>query len=263
MYYVLFNPYAGNGKSEEIRNKAEEFFKNDVTFYNITEVDYKELFGKCTAEDKIVLCGGDGTINRFVNETEGIRGDVTILYYASGSGNDFMNDLGLKPFSEPIELNKYLEDLPTVEVKGKTYKFLNGVGYGIDGYCCEVGDQLKATSDKPVNYAGIAIKGLLGKFKPVNATVTVDGVKYVYKKVWLAPAMNGRYYGGGMDIAPNQDRLNEDRKISTVIFHGSGKLKTLIIFPNIFKGTHVKYTKYIAVHEGHDIKVEFDNPTAL
>ena len=75
--------------------------------------------------------------------------------------------------------------------------------------------------------------------------------------------MNGRYYGGGMDIAPNQDRLNEDRKISTVIFHGSDKLKTLIIFPNIFKGTHVKYTKYIAVHEGHDIKVEFDNPTAL
>ena len=44
-------------------------------------------------------------------------------------------------------------------------RFINGIGFGIDGYCCEVGDQLKAKSDKPVNYASIAIKGLLFHYK--------------------------------------------------------------------------------------------------
>ena len=57
-----------------------------------------------------------------------------------------------------------------------TKYFINGIGYGIEGYCCEEGDKIRATSDKPVNYTAIAIKGLLYKFKPRNATVTVDDV---------------------------------------------------------------------------------------
>ena len=69
---------------------------------------------------------------------------------------------------------KYLKELPSVTVNGKESLFINGVGYGIDGYCCEIGDELRKKSDKPVNYAGIAIKGLLFHFKPRNATVTAD-----------------------------------------------------------------------------------------
>ncbi len=34
-------------------------------------------------------------------------------------------------------MNAYLHNLPRVPVHGKTRLFLNGVGYGIDGYCCE------------------------------------------------------------------------------------------------------------------------------
>ena len=44
-----------------------------------------------------------------------------------------------------MEIGKYLKNLPQVEVNGKKYLFLNGVGYGIDGYCCEVGDKLRET----------------------------------------------------------------------------------------------------------------------
>ncbi len=44
----------------------------------------------------------------------------------------------------------------------------------------------------------IAIKGLLFHYRPTNAVITVDGVTHTYKKVWLVPTMNGRYYGGGM-----------------------------------------------------------------
>ena len=75
--------------------------------------------------------------------------------------------------------------------------------------------------------------------------------------------MNGRYYGGGMDIAPAQDRLNKARTVSTVVLHGSGKLKTLIVFPSIFKGEHIKHTEMVAVMEGHEMTVKFDRPVAL
>ena len=151
----------------------------------------------------------------------------------------------------------------TVEVDGNTYRFVNGVGYGIDGYCCEEGDRLKAKSDKPVNYTAIAIKGLLFFFHPTNARVTVDGVTHEYKKVWIAPTMNGRYYGGGMMAAPDQDRLNKNGTVSLMVWHGSGKLSTLMAFPGIFKGEHVNNKKMIDIHTGHEISVEFDRPTAL
>ena len=142
-------------------------------------------------------------------------------------------------------------------------KFINGIGYGIDGYCCEEGDRIRATSDKRVNYTTIALKGLIYKYKPTNAVVTIDGVRKEYKKVWLAPAMNGRYFGGGMMPTPGQKRLSDDKKLSSLVFHGAGKLHTLLMFPSIFKGGHVKYTKYAVITEGKHIKVEYDRPVAL
>ena len=45
--------------------------------------------------------------------------------------------------------------------------------------------------------------------------------------------------------------------------YGSGKLKTLMVFPSIFKGEHVKHTEMCKVLTGHEITVKFDQPTAL
>ena len=161
----------------------------------------------------------------------------------------------------PHSITAYLKDLPTVEVNGKRYRFINGVGFGIDGYCCEVGDELRKIPGKKVNYTGIAIKGLLFHFAPRNAKVTVDGKEYAYKKVWIAPTMHGKFYGGGMIPTPKQDRSSG--KLSLMLFHGAGRLRTLCVFPSIFKGEHVKHTKMVAVHTGKEITVEFDRPTPL
>ena len=118
-------------------------------------------------------------------------------------------------------------------------------------------------SDKPINYAGIAIKGLLFHYKPTHAKVTVDGVTSEFDRVWLAPSMNGRLYGGGMNIAPEQDRLAKPKTLSLVVLHGSGKLKTLVVFPSIFKGEHVKHTEMVSIMTGKEITLEFDRPVAL
>ena len=160
----------------------------------------------------------------------------------------------------PFSVKKYLANLPSVEINGNTTLFINGVGYGIDGYCCEEGDRQRAASDKPVDYTAIAIKGLLFHYKPANARITVDGKEYSFKKVWIAPTMVGKHYGGGMTPTPAQDRCAEDGKLSVMAFHGTSALKTLMIFPSLFKGEHIKHTKYVTVMEGYDISVEFDAP---
>jgi diacylglycerol kinase family enzyme len=208
-----------------------------------------------------MLAGGDGTINKFINLTDGLN-VKDVWYYAAGSGNDFWHDIGKAPGDAPICIDQYLKYLPTVVVNDKSYKFINGIGYGIDGYCCEVGDKLKAEGKK-VNYTSIAINGLLFHFKARNATVTCDGETTTYKKVWIAPSMNGRFYGGGMMPTPAQDRLNKERTLSYCLMYGKGRIATLAAFPSIFKGEHVKKTKLVKVGSGKEITIEFDQPTAI
>lgn len=265
-YHVLYNPLAANGNCENKLEPLKNLYrKEDVNYVNMTEIgDFKAMLEEIPEEDCVVLCGGDGTLNNFVNRADGVDIKCDILYFPSGSGNDFFHDIEGEDGSRPFSIKKYITDLPYVTVNGNTYRFINGIGYGIDGYCCEEGDKLREKNPgKAVNYAGIAIKGLLFHYHPTNATVTVDGKTYEYKHVWLAPTMNGRFYGGGMNMAPAQDRLNEEKTLSLVVLHDSGKLGTLMVFPKIFEGQHVSHDKICSVHTGQDITVKFDKPTAL
>ena len=260
-YCILYNPFSGNGQGK-VAAEALLAKIGDAECVDMTALDGYEEFFASHPDSHIIICGGDGTLNRFINDTAHINITTPISYYASGSGNDFLRDISGSE-GEIISIDKYIERLPTCNVNGKDYKFINGIGYGIDGYCCEVGDELRRTTDKPINYTGIAIKGLLFHYKPTSATVTVDGVEHKFKKVWIAPTMLGRYYGGGMMPTPSQDRLNEDSSVSAMIFHGTGKLRTLMIFPSLFKGEHVKHEKNISILTGKSVTVEFDSPRAL
>ncbi len=267
-YIVFINPLAGDVGTE----KADETIKlnGETEYRDITKTENLREFTEGLGGDEgIVLAGGDGTINRFINTVDCDALKNPVYLFPAGNGNDFYNDVvkNYKEFCPPafenspvLRIDGLLKNLPTVTVNGKTYKFLNGVGYGIDGYCCEVGDRLKA-SNKKVNYTSIAIKGLLFHFKPRGAEITVDGVKYNFKKVWIAPAMNGSFYGGGMIPTPAQNR--KSGKLSLCVMYGKGKFATLMAFPSIFKGEHVKKTKMVKILEGEEITVKFDKPCAL
>ncbi|MCH5157873.1 MAG: diacylglycerol kinase family protein [Clostridiales bacterium] len=262
MQYILYNPLANNSTGEKATHDyLEGKLTGETEYKDITKLDVKEFLGSLTADDRVILSGGDGTINNFVNDIDGIEPPCDIDYIPTGNGNDFMHDVGMD--GDFIRLNKYIENLPTVTVNGMTKKFINGIGFGIDGYCCEEGDRQKKISTKKVNYTSIAINGLLFKFKPRSATVTIDGQELSYKKVWIAASMKGRYYGGGMMIAPGQDRSNAEGTVTLVVWHTTGRLGTLIRFPKVFKGEHVKYTKLIKFVTGKDITVKFNLPTAL
>ena len=261
MKYILVNPLSNNSRGQEALDKVLELVKEESEVLKVTQINLKDFVKKLSSSDDIILVGGDGTINNFVNKLDGEIPSNNIYLFPAGTGNDFLKDVGYE--GGLFLINKYLVNLPKVTVKGKTSYFINGVGFGIDGYCCEEGDKLKAQSNDKINYTSIAIKGLLFHFKKVKATIEVDGKVYNYKNVWIAPTMNGRYYGGGMNMAPNQDRLNPERTVTNIVYKSWSKMAALIVFPSIFKGEHIKKKNMVKVVQGKKIKVTFDKPTAL
>lgn len=265
MIHVFYNPLADNGSGERNARQVERLAPQEQYVYeDLTHIhDIFSVVSVITAQDKVIIAGGDGTLNHVINDFIGRVPQRDLWYYPCGSGNDFYKDVSEDSQGGLILMNKYIKSLPTVNVNGMERVFLNNVGYGLDGYCCEEGDRLRKKSNKPTNYSLMALKGLVYAYKPVNAKITVDGRSLEYKKVWLAPAMNGRYYGGGIMMAPGQKRLNPDGELSLIVVHSVARLQALPLFPKIYSGKHIGLKKYVQVITGHDISVEFSSPTAL
>ena len=263
-YYALFNPLSCNHRGFDEAKRLDAIYgEENVIYCDVTKIkDFRDFFAEIPLDCEVVLCGGDGTLNCFINAVRGLAIEHTMLYYPCGSGNDFWHDIG--GGDRPRSLNEYLRELPSVTVNGEEHFFINGVGYGLDGYCCEVGDQTRRENPKKkIDYTGIAIKGCLFHYHPTTAYVTVDGREYEFKRTWVAPTMFGRFYGGGMMAVPVQDRHAEEKTVSVMIFHGTSRLRTLMIFPSIFKGEHIKHTKYVTLLTGKEISVRFDQPRAI
>ena len=269
MKYILYNRLANNngGKKAALRlnDKIREVvldIPKEATMIAVEDVSYKEFLADKTAEDEVYIVGGDGTLNRFVNDVYGCKFAPKIYFYPAGSGNDFFNDQSEKIENDMIEIGAYMRDLPKVFVNGIEKRFLNGIGFGLDGVCCEIGDDIRAKSDKKINYTAIALKLCLYAYKPRNAVVTIDGERLEFKKVWIAPSMKGRFYGGGMMIAPKQNRFDEDKKLTLVVVAGGSRLGLLFNFPKLFKG-NVDKVGMVHTFTGKEISVEFDEPTAV
>lgn len=273
-FYIFYNPKSCNDKGTALAKGVEEYLSGkEYTYVDVTALtNYAEFVSGLKEDDNIVIAGGDGTLNNFINATRGVKISSKVWYYPSGSGNDFWNDVVIygkndkkdKHYRDILCIDEYLKRLPEVSVDGRNYLFLNNVGFGLDGYCCEEADRQKAkNNNKKINYTLIALKALLYAYKPTNAKVTVDGVTREYRKVWLAPTMNGRFYGGGIMATPGQDRLNDRNTVSVMIVSGAGKFKLLPIFPKIFNGTHVTHTDVVDILQGKHVVVEFNRPSPV
>lgn len=264
MNYLLYNPLANNSKGER---DAREWAAGESAEYEFTSLldikDMKAFFDGLKEDDEVILTGGDGTLNRFANDVYGYELKNPVYYVKCGSGNDFFRDNEKYAVNGRIELRRFLKNLPLITVKGIQRRFVNGIGYGIDGETCRIGDIQRATSDKPVSYSKIAIRLLLGSYKLKKATVEVDGKTSTFENVWMASTMKGRYYGGGMMVAPDQDRFNGEGKVSVVTLYKKSRLITLMRFPSLNKGEHVKKKDWVTVRTGKKVTVSFDQPCAL
>lgn len=265
MKYVLMNPRANNGLGEQDAREWAKCLNEEVTYVNVLETKDMASFVKgLNPEDVIIVAGGDGTLNHFANDIAELDVKNEMYYVKSGSGNDFYrdnkehcNELGMIP------LNKFVQNLPIVHVNGITRRFINGIGYGLDGETCRAGEEMRMKTTEKIDYTKIAIKLLLGGYKLNHATVTVDGVTMEHDYVWLASTMKGRYYGGGLMVAPLQNRFDGEHRVSVVALYKKSRLGTLLRFPSLNKGEHIKKKDWVTTRLGKKVEVKFDKPCAL
>ena len=80
MYHILYNPLSGSGKGgERVQSLRELLRDKELNFCDIREIrDYAEFFAGIPAEDALVIAGGDGTLNKFANVTDGLTYPATL-----------------------------------------------------------------------------------------------------------------------------------------------------------------------------------------
>lgn len=132
MTHVLYNPQACGGMGEKnAREMAEKLNLTEADFQDIVTLTLARYLDEMPAEEQVIVAGGDGTLNHFVNRLEGRLPALPVYYYPAGSGNDFMHDVQERAENGLVLLNPFLEGLPGVTVAGRTRLFLNGVGFAL------------------------------------------------------------------------------------------------------------------------------------
>ena len=274
MTYVLFNPKATRAMSAE-HAKIVANAGSDAQYISVLDInDMKAFIEGLDASDNIMLMGGDGTLRHFAADLAQTDVRNQIDFIPAGSGNDFYADVSTMSslagvdnkadlFDGRVHLNRYIKNLPRVRYGEVEKYFINGTGCGIDGEACYVGMKQHQRTGKPANYSLIALELALFGYRKNHAVITVDGKAAEFDDVWMVTTMRGRFFGGGVMIAPAQNRLNEEGTLSVVCLHKKNRLVTVSRFGTLFKGEHVKYRDWCYIAQGRDIHVDFTIPCTL
>lgn len=245
MTYIYYNPLADGGRGRVNALRLKDILRGDVLdFQDITEIDDigKILFGM-EPDDKIVIAGGEGTLNRFINALTGVENVNNIFFYCTGKGSNGEN-------REIISITKYLKNLPLVYVDDNSVRFISNVSCGMIDSVRMAMDSRSLSRRKRIRYRAKAIRGLM-RYRPSDAVVTVDGVKCQYRRVWFAPTV---YANEINDAQPDG--------VTTLVFHGR-RLKTLAVLPSIMRGKGERFMEEVDVLTGREITVSFDKPTPI
>ena len=215
--------------------------------------------------EQIVAVGGDGTINEVVNgffeDGEPIKPDAVLAVLTSGTGADFR-----RTFDMPDDLDAQIERIATTEIRaidlGKL-TFINDNGeeevrffdniasFGLSGATDRAVNRLtfgKKFGGQTAFYWGM-LKALLGyKNQPVR--IQVDDTFDEVVNVTTAAVCNGRFFGGGMHMAPNAKP--NDGLLDVIIVADVGRLELLWKSPLIYKGRHLDDPK-VTVLSGRKI----------
>lgn len=259
-HLFVVNPAAGKGKGTEYIHQIKAIFEGKEDYY----IEVTEKKGQATEivrnytskEDYIVYAiGGDGTINEVVNGMAGSRSRLAII--PAGSGNDFIRTIYPRYDKEELLhklLNGKTENIDLVKVNEKY--FLNIVSVGIDA---EVAFNVEAF--KRMRYIKGNVAYLLSIFKTLfgykctKLRVMLDGKETCDKKVLLLAVANGKFYGGGIPIAPHADVNDAMADVCLVKELKLGKILTII--PKLFKARHEE-VREVEVYRAGQIEIESD-----
>ncbi len=257
--YVIINPMSRGGTAlsiwpgikKELKAKIGEF-----SFALTQSVGHGEELTRtalASGFDWIIAIGGDGTLseitNGFFKDDQAINSDAVLSFLMLGTGSDFQRNFNLS--YDLLEKIDSLKKSPIREIDlGKvTYqdfegnqlqrRFINVASFGLSG---EV--DLAVNKAKILKFLGgflvFFIHTILTRLKYQHPTVKfkVNDRQEELEILTIALA-NGRYFGGGMQVAPKAKV--DDGLFEVVILKKRGLVDFLLTSPKIYFGKHMAH----------------------
>lgn len=245
MHLFIVNPVAGKGHTLKIIPEIEALMEKHSLPFKI-EITKAPGHASVIAKEyitgnknlRIYAVGGDGTLNEVL---QGVVGsDACLGIIPAGTGNDFIKSFCA--IRDPVKLLPFLvhaDPVPVDVCKMNDRYFLNIASAGFDADVVASTQRLKRLPlmKGKIAYIGGILLSLIHK-KNIQATFVVDQETIVMKSLLLAAFANGRFYGGGMSPAP--DARPDDGFLDICLIEGMNRLKILMFFPRLIKGTHTK-----------------------
>ncbi|MCR3920945.1 MAG: diacylglycerol kinase family lipid kinase [Firmicutes bacterium] len=254
-YFFIINPTAKRGRVLPVWGRVKSYLEeykipHDFAFSTSTE-HVSELAASAAATGYTVVgVGGDGTLSGIV----GALADkgLTFGIIPAGTGNDFA-----RTFNIPLDPTAALQ----VILSGNTVcldlglangrYFANVVGAGLDAEVAADANRIFKKISGPLGYM-MALLRQLAIYRPKKIKLTVDGSIH-YVNAWLVTVANARFYGGGMEVAPQADP--QDGLLDIVVVHNIHRLRFLQLFPLVYRGQHIN-NEAVRTWQGTNVAVE-------
>lgn len=278
--HVIVNPASGNGRGERRWRKVErelvDFGFTARVAFTTGPVDATRIAEEFARQGAryILAVGGDGTVNEVVNglldENACPRSDARLAVVPCGTGSDLSRSAGVqRPATvlRAIELDSHT----TVDVGRLTFRtqdenkptvryFANVADVGLGAQVARRSNASTKALGGTASYLVAAVRTVF-EVEPAHASVTVDDELVFDGKALMIIFANGRYFAGGMNIAP--DSSLRDGLVDIFVLEAVGRRKLLTeLLPRVYLGKHVGRP---GVHhlQGQCVSVETATPMLI
>jgi YegS/Rv2252/BmrU family lipid kinase len=242
----IVNPVSGLKKSLKVYYEAKNHFEeskfNTSLFVSKYPNHIKEYVSKIDKNmfDRIVIFGGDGTINEVVNglyDSNNLQ-SFKIGVIPTGSGNSVAHDTDLLDVKVAIQKsvgsNVMKMDVNQVDFDSFTRLSVSILGWGMFSFGNIRAEKLRILG--PIRYDVASIITLLEK-KIHKAEIVIEGVPKLLECAFIV-GCNSKHTGKGMIVAPKGGF--SDKKIDLItVGKDVSRFQVFDIFQKVYKGTHI------------------------
>jgi len=243
-FFFIIKPPVKNELEKEILEFKKKFETKEEFTEKEGEKSAKNLAKKAIEEgfQRIIVVGGDGSINEVINGIMGVRvnnfpSNFALGIIPAGAGNNFAKELGIKNIKEAFSIIKQNKiDLVDIGKVNDRY-FINCFSVGFDALINKIANDIKTKYQflpRNLSYLLAALGKIIIGIP--NFQIQIKGETDYQNKVILAAITNSPSYGGIFKINP--DALINDGKLNLCIIETVGKIRAFFDLYQVSRGSH-------------------------